>query len=168
MFEGKTLSNDLVKLIPLKQDDYNWIYAVASDPEIWEQHPDNTRFTPVGFTKYFKKLLNTDQPYLILDINTDQVIGATSFYQYNQKEDSIAIGFTFLAKAYWGGAYNQSIKKLMMDFAFLSLNKIIFHVREGNVRSQKAIEKIGGKFERKYASEDGLGIQLEYSVSNVR
>src|SRR5690606_2231373 len=165
MLEGKTLSNDLVKLVPLTKEDYNWIYAVASDPGIWEQHPDRLRYTPVGFTKYFKKLLNTDQPYIILDINTDQVIGATSFYQYNQKENTIAIGYTFLAQEFWGGGYNQSIKKLMMNFAFSSLNKIFFHVREGNIRSQKAIEKIGGKFERKYTSEDGLGTQIEYSVS---
>lgn len=165
MLERKPLSNNLVKLIPMIKEDYNWIYAVASDPSIWEQHPDNKRYTPIGFTKYFKKLLDTDIPYIILDINTEQVIGATSFYQFNSKDESVAIGFTFLAKAYWGGIYNQSIKKLMMDFAFSELNKIIFHVREGNIRSQKAIEKIGGKIEKRYPSEDGEGIQIEYSIA---
>ncbi len=162
MLERKTLSNELVKLIPMIKNDYEWVFAAASDPEIWEQHPDNTRYTPVGFTRYFQKLIDTDIPYLILDAKTEKVIGATSFYQYDRHEKSIAIGYTFLGKEFWGGEYNQSVKNLMMDFAFETLDKVIFHVRSGNIRSQKALEKINAIKESETEHKEGL--QFNYAI----
>ncbi len=164
MLERKTLSNDLVKLIPLIKEDFEWLYAAASDPEIWEQHPDNMRYTPLGFTKYFQKLLQNDIAYLIVDNETERVIGGTSFYDYNADQKSVAIGYTFLAKNYWGGKYNQSIKQLMMNFAFETLDEVFFHVRKGNLRSQKALEKINAQFVREYPAPDHSEIQLVYSI----
>ncbi|MEI5986236.1 GNAT family N-acetyltransferase [Sphingobacterium sp. PU5-4] len=164
MLERKTLSNDLVKLISLIKEDFEWLYAAASDPEIWEQHPDNMRYTPLGFTKYFQKLLQNDIAYLIVDNETERVIGGTSFYDYNADQKSVAIGYTFLAKNYWGGKYNQSIKQLMMNFAFETLDEVFFHVRKGNLRSQKALEKINAQFVREYPAPDHSGIQLVYSI----
>jgi RimJ/RimL family protein N-acetyltransferase len=159
------LSNELIELIPLEKGDFDLLYLVASDKEIWAQHPDFSRYTPVGFTQYFKKLLDTDLPYLIIDKKTQHVIGATSFYQYNEAERSIAIGYTFLVKAYWGGTYNQSIKQLMIHTAFELVDKIIFHVREKNFRSQAALAKIGAVKEKEYpAPADTGALQLEYAV----
>ncbi len=163
MLERKTLSNDLVKLIPMIKNDYEWVFAAASDPEIWAQHPDTTRYTPVGFTRYFQKLIDTDIPYLILDAKTEQVIGATSFYQYDRHEKSVAIGYTFLGKKYWGGEYNQSIKNLMMDFAFEKLDKVIFHVASENIRSQMALGKIGAIKEKEEEDENGK-VKFTYSI----
>ncbi|MFZ4262716.1 GNAT family N-acetyltransferase [Sphingobacterium sp. HJSM2_6] len=162
MLERKELKNDLIHLIPLEKSDFEWVYAAASDPEIWEQHPDRNRYTPVGFTQYFQKLLACDIPYLILDLKTEQVIGATSYYQCNEAQKSVAIGFTFLKKAYWGGTYNSSLKKLMIEYAFESLDSIYFHVRDQNLRSQKAIEKLGAVFNKTYLAEDNSSEQIEY------
>ncbi|MCT1526400.1 GNAT family N-acetyltransferase [Sphingobacterium hotanense] len=164
MLEKKTLSNELVKLIPMIKEDYEWVYAAASDPKIWEQHPDTRRYSPIGFTKYFQKLIATDIPYLIIDQKTEQVIGATSFYQFNEEENSTAIGYSFLKTEYWGGEYNKSIKKLMMDFAFTQVDKVIFHVRKGNLRSQAALSKIGATEELEYPAEDGTGVQVQYCI----
>ncbi len=164
MLERKNLSNDLVKLIPLIKEDYEWLYAAASDPEIWEQHPDKMRYTPLGFTKYFQKLLQNDIAYLIVENETERVIGGTSFYDYNADKKTVAIGYTFLAKKYWGGKYNQSIKKLMLDFAFETIDEVFFHVRKGNLRSQHALEKINAQLVREYPAEDNSGTQLEYSI----
>lgn len=167
MLEIKKLSNDLVELIPMVKADFDLLYIVASDPEIWAQHPDFNRYTPVGFTTYFQKLLATDIPFLILDKATQHVIGATSYYDYRAEEKSTAIGYTFLAKAYWGGMYNKSIKQLLMDYAFETLDKVVFHVREGNLRSQAALEKIGARKEKEYpAPADPTQIQLEYAIYN--
>ena len=163
MLERKTLSNDLVKLIPMIKNDYEWVFSAASDPEIWAQHPDSTRYTPVGFTRYFQKLIDTDIPYLILDAKTEQVIGANSFYQYDRHEKSVAIGYTFLGKKYWGGEYNQSIKDLMMDFAFEKLDKVIFHVASENIRSQMALGKIGAIKEKEEEDENGK-VKFTYSI----
>jgi len=159
------LSNELIELVPLEKRDFDLLYLVASDEEIWAQHPDFNRYTPVGFTQYFKKLLDTDLPYLIIDKKIQHVIGATSFYQYNEAERSIAIGYTFLAKAYWGGTYNQSVKQLMIHNAFELVDKIIFHVREKNFRSQAALAKIGAVKEKEYtASADTGALQFEYAI----
>ena len=168
MLERKTLSNDLVKLVPLIKDDFELLYFVASDPEIWELHPDKMRYTNVGFTKYFKKLLETDIPYLIIDIKDETVIGATSYYEYNEESKSVAIGYTFLAKSYWGGKYNQSVKSLMMDYAFQDVDEVIFHVREGNLRSQGALTKIGAKQIGSYLAEEGVGTQLIYAIQKTK
>lgn len=162
MLERKTLSNDLVKLIPMIKNDYEWVFAAASDPAIWEQHPDSNRYTPVGFTRYFQKLIDTDIPYLIIDNKTDLVIGATSFYQYDRNEKSIAIGYTFLAKEYWGGEYNQSVKDLMINFAFEKLDTVIFHVAAENTRSQKALEKINAK--KIHEIEEKSGLKYVYAI----
>ncbi|MVZ61979.1 GNAT family N-acetyltransferase [Sphingobacterium humi] len=164
MLERKTLSNGLVKLIPLLKEDYEWVYAAASDPQIWEQHPDQRRYSPIGFTKYFQKLLAADLPYLILHEKTEQVIGATCFYQFDAAAKTVAIGYSFLKTAYWGGTYNQSVKKLMMDFAFEKVDRVLFHVRKGNVRSQAALAKIGAQEVEEYTAEDGKGIQVLYQI----
>ncbi|WP_138091225.1 GNAT family N-acetyltransferase [Sphingobacterium daejeonense] len=111
----------------------------------------------------FQKLIDTDIPYLILDAKTEQVIGATSFYQYDRHEKSVAIGYTFLGKKYWGGEYNQSIKNLMMDFAFEKLDKVIFHVASENIRSQMALGKIGAIKEKEEEDENGK-VKFTYSI----
>src|SRR5690606_4222741 len=162
MLERKTLSNDLVKLIPMIKNDFEWVFAAASDPEIWAQHPDSNRYTPVGFTRYFQKLIDTDIPYLIIDNKTEQVIGATSFYHYDRNEKSIAIGYTFLAKEYWGGEYNQSVKNLMMDFAFEKMDKVIFHVASENTRSQRDMEKINAIKENEF--EENGSMKFTYAI----
>ncbi len=158
MLERKELSNDLVKLIPMVKEDYEWVYAAAADPEIWAQHPDKMRYTPLGFTKYFQKLMSGNIAYLILDAKTEMVIGATSFYNFNAAENSAAIGYSFLKKEYWGGEYNKSIKKLMMDFAFEQVDQVIYHVASDNLRSQGALKKIGAV---KFHEEEQNG-QLKY------
>ncbi|MVZ65074.1 GNAT family N-acetyltransferase [Sphingobacterium sp. DK4209] len=164
MLDKKTLSNELVKLIPMIKEDFEWVYAAASDPGIWEQHPDKLRYSPIGFTKYFQKLIETDIPYLIIDQNTEQVIGATSFYQFDEANKSVAIGYSFLKTEYWGGLYNKSIKQLMMDFAFQEVDKVIYHVRKDNLRSKAALAKIGAIEESEYPAEDGSGIQVQFSI----
>jgi N-acetyltransferase len=54
------------------------------------------------------------------------------------------IDWTFLARSYWGGIYNREIKQLMLNHAFKFVNSITFITGKQNLRSQKAMEKIGG------------------------
>jgi len=163
--EFGSLSNELVILKPLTKEDFDHLYLIASDPHIWSQHPDVNRYTKEGFQEYFEKLLQTDEPYLILRKEDNSPIGATSFYQKNKQNKSLAIGYTFLIKSHWGGQYNKSIKKLMIDTAFSAYDKVIFHVREKNFRSQAALSKIGAVKESEYpAPYDPSSLQLEYAI----
>jgi len=139
------LENELVKLIPLKKEDFEMLYEVASDPLIWEQHPDKYRYTKEGFEKYFRSAIESRGAFLGKEKNFDGIIGSSRYYDYDEEKKSIAIGYTFLARKYWGTTYNRAMKTLMLDHAFKYVETVIFHIGNKNLRSQKAIEKLGAK-----------------------
>lgn len=167
--EFRALENTDIALEPLQPSDYERLFQVGSDPEIWAQHPDSNRYQPDGFRVYFGKLMETDMPFLIIDKTNDNVIGATSYYQYDATASHIAIGFTFLAKAYWGGITNKMVKAMLLDHAFQFVDTVIFHVREHNFRSQAALAKLGAVKTKAYpAPADPSSIQLEYKISKAQ
>lgn len=137
------LENDLVLLRPLQEDDFEDLYQVASDPLIWEQHPNKNRFQREVFQTFFNGALESRGAFLIIDKKSEKVIGSTRFYDLDKSNTSVLIGYTFYSREFWGSQYNPSVKKLMLDYAFQFLNKVYFHVGAQNVRSQKAIERIG-------------------------
>lgn len=140
-----TLENELVKLIPLKEEDFELLYQTASDPLIWEQHPENNRFQRHIFEKFFKGAIDSKGAFLVIDNKTGEVMGSSRYYDYNENKKTIAIGFTFLTRKYWGTVYNIAMKTLMLDHAFKYVKTVIFHIGENNIRSQKAIAKLGAK-----------------------
>ena len=137
------LENNLVKLTPLTENDFEKLYAVAADPLIWEQHPSKDRYKQEVFQLFFDGAVAGKSAFLIIDKVTGNTIGSTRFYDYKPENSSIAIGYTFLAKTFWGGRYNQACKKLLLDYAFQFVNKVYFHVGATNTRSQLAILKTG-------------------------
>jgi RimJ/RimL family protein N-acetyltransferase len=132
-----------VTLLPLQPTDFEQMYQVANDPLIWEQHPSKTRYQREVFANYFKGAIESQGAFLILDTQTGEPIGSSRFYDYDAAEKSILIGYTFLARSHWGSTYNRSLKTLMIDHAFTFAEKVIFHIGAQNIRSQKAIEKLG-------------------------
>lgn len=160
------LETDSIKLIPLTEFDFERLYAVASDPLIWEQHPSPDRYQREVFTSYFEGAVKSGTAFIILHKPTGQVMGSTRFYEYKLEESSIAIGYTFLARAYWGGSYNQTIKKMLLDHAFQFVNKVYFHIGAANIRSQKAILKTGATLvgEHELESNGHKRIHLEYII----
>lgn len=139
------LENTLVKIRPLKENDFENLYAVASDPEIWEQHPSKERSSREGFKKFFEVALNAHTAFAIIDKKSNEIIGSSRYTLNDQSPKAIEIGYTFLAKKYWGKGYNRSFKLLLMKHAFQHFGYILFCVGEKNFRSQKAVEKLGGK-----------------------
>jgi RimJ/RimL family protein N-acetyltransferase len=139
------LENELVKLVPLKEEDFEILYQAASDPLIWEQHPENNRFHRNVFEKFFKGAIDSKGAFLVIDNKNGEAIGSSRFYDCDENNKSIAIGFTFLTRKYWGTAYNRAMKNLMLDHAFKFVKTVIFHIGEYNIRSQKAILKLGSK-----------------------
>lgn len=139
------LENDLLMLRPLKEGDFENLYKVASDPLIWEQHPDKNRCQRDVFTLFFNEAIKSKGAFAVIDKKTSEVIGSTRYYSVRETSNAIEIGWTFLARQYWRGYYNTSMKKLMMDYAFNFVHNIIFHIHEHNFRSQKAVEKLGAE-----------------------
>ena len=137
------LESELIELRPLRPDDWDELFAVASDPLIWEQHPENDRYKEDVFKIFFEDALRSGGAFVVVDTKSQQVIGSTRFHGYDPEKSEIEIGWTFLARKYWGGRYNREMKQLMLAHAFKFVENIVFFVGENNIRSQKATEKIG-------------------------
>lgn len=140
-----SLENDLLLLRPLREEDFDDLYKVASDPLIWEQHPANDRYKKEVFDALFKDAILSAGAFAVLDKKTAQIIGSTRFHRVKETQNAIEIGWTFLAREYWGGLYNKSMKCLMIEYAFNFVDNILFYIGKNNIRSQKAVEKIGGE-----------------------
>lgn len=140
-----TLSNEFVTIRPLQKEDFEELYTVASDKLLWEKHPNKDRYKREVFESFFEKAMNSKGAFLFLENTSKKVIGSSRYYDWDETQKTIVIGFTFIARSYWGTHYNRSIKKLMLDHAFQYLNAVHFHVAKNNFRSQKAMEKLGGK-----------------------
>jgi N-acetyltransferase len=137
------LKGELIEFRPLRPEDWNDLFAVASDPLIWEQHPESDRYKEDVFKVFFREALESRGALVVIDKNTQQIIGSTRFYGYDPEKSEIEIGWTFLARRYWGGRHNREMKKLMLAHAFKFVESVVFYVGEKNIRSQKAMEKIG-------------------------
>ena len=138
------LKGDLLELRPLRADDFEQLYAVASDPLIWEQHPSSDRYKPDVFRNFFDEAMQSGGALIALDHKNDQVIGSSRFHTYDLERSEIEIGWTFLARSHWGGVYNGEMKRLMLSHAFKFVDHVIFVIGVNNLRSQRAVEKIGG------------------------
>lgn len=143
-----TLTGTLIELRPLRSDDFDALFAAASDPLIWEQHPERDRWTRPVFLRYFEGAIESGGALVAIERNTGRIIGSSRYHDFKPLESEIEIGFTFLERAFWGGAYNGEMKRLMLEHAFRFVDRVVFAIGEDNVRSQKAIQKIGATFFR--------------------
>jgi len=139
-----TIKGVLVELRPLRPDDWDPLFAVASDPLIWEQHPARDRYKPDVFRAFFREALASGGALTALDRKDGRIIGSSRFHDYNEQVSEVEIGWTFLARSQWGGRYNRELKQLMLRHAFQFVERVVFLIGRENLRSQKAIEKLGG------------------------
>jgi N-acetyltransferase len=139
-----TLQGELLALRPLRTEDFPALYAVASDPLIWEQHPAWDRYKEEVFREFFREAMESGGAFIAIDSTDGRVIGSSRFHGYDDGKSEIEIGWTFLARSHWGGIYNREMKQLMLRHAFRFVNSVIFLVGPQNFRSQGAMEKIGG------------------------
>ena len=137
------LTGSLVLLRPLREDDAEALYAVACDPLLWEQHPSSDRVQRDVFDRWFDAALASGGALTAIDQTDEAVIGTSRFDHYDPARREVEIGWTFLARSHWGGAYNAEMKRLMLKHAFARVDAVVFRAHAGNVRSQRAIEKLG-------------------------
>ena len=138
-----TLEGKLLRLRPLQPEDWDDLYAVAADPLIWEQHPHKDRYKEEVFKGFFRDALASGGALIAIDSKDGRVIGSSRFYGYDKDQSEIEIGWTFLTRSHWGGLYNQEMKQLMLGHAFKFVKSVIFLVGPENLRSQRALKKIG-------------------------
>ena len=138
-----TLVNEFVQIVPLKESDFDELFSVASDELLWEQHPEKERYKKEVFQEFFNVAMASHSAFKIIDVKTGITIGSSRYYEYNETEKTVAIGYTFIDRKYWATPYNRALKNLMINYAFQYVDSILFHVGSTNFRSQKAVEKLG-------------------------
>jgi RimJ/RimL family protein N-acetyltransferase len=138
------LRGEILELRPLQAADFHDLYAVAADPLLWEQHPSKDRYKQQVFEEFFRAAAESGGALIARDAKDGRVIGSSRFHGYDEGKSEIEIGWTFLARSHWGGLYNGEMKRLMLRHAFGFVNSVIFRIGPQNVRSQRAVEKIGG------------------------
>ena len=163
-----TLTGELLTLRPLHADDFPALYAVASDPLVWEQHPASDRYRPDVFREFFRGALASGGAFVAIDSANDAIIGSSRFHGYDETRSEIEIGWTFLSRAYWGGRYNGEMKRLMLQHAFRFVDRVVFHVGVTNVRSQRAMEKIGGVRVATVPAADGDRYIYEVTAAGMK
>jgi len=139
------LENEEYQLIPLSQGDFESLYEVASDPKVWEQHPNKNRYEREVFENFFKGAIESEGAFKIVEKSSGDILGSTRFYDFDEKENRIFIGYTFYGTKSWGKGINPQIKKLMLDYIFQYVDTVHFHIGKENFRSQTALERLGGK-----------------------
>jgi RimJ/RimL family protein N-acetyltransferase len=157
------IENQWIKLEPLAASDFDALYSVASDPLIWQQHPNQNRYQRDIFATYFKGAIESGGAFCVIDNATGALIGSSRYYDLDEARRIVAIGYTFIARDHWGGHYNRALKTLMLDHAFQFVDRVIFHVGANNWRSRKAMEKLGGV----HIGEAAVSYYGEQSHQNV-
>ena len=143
------LEDDRVLLRPLAEADREALYAVASDPMVWEQHPG-------GALAVIRK---GDEG------REDRVVGATRYDAYDEEEGgSVEIGWTYLERAQWGKGINPAMKRLMLAHAFESVARVDFRVGDTNWRSRYALEAIGAERGTRYELERYQGKRVVHLI----
>lgn len=138
-----TLVNDLITVVPLKAEDFESLFAVASDPLIWEQHPNKDRYKRAVFENFFNGAIASKGAFIVYENENNKVVGSSRYYDLDESDSSVAVGYTFVAREFWGKAHNKALKTLMFNHAFQFVDKVILHIGATNFRSQKATEKLG-------------------------
>ena len=139
-----TLRGDMIELRPLRAADWDALYDVASDPLLWAQHPERNRYEAEVFRQFFFAALTSQSAFVVADLATGRIIGSSRYHGYDPAVREIEIGWSFLARSHWGGRYNGEMKSLMLAHAFTFVDRVIFSVGVHNIRSRRAVERIGG------------------------
>ncbi len=139
------LENEKAILYPLQEDDFESLYAVASDPAIWAQHPNPDRWKKEVFRIFFEGAIQSGGAFKIVDKASGRIAGSTRIYGYDPTRKSILVGYTFLATAYWGTGINLAVKGTLLDYLFQFVAQVCFHIGAENKRSQIAIGRLGAQ-----------------------
>ena len=147
------LKGEFVELISLEKSHFAELYELAKEPRIWEFLPTNCS-EEIKFIKAYNEALverekGNHYPFVILNKATNKFIGSTRLFDIHPKDKKLEIGWTWLHPDFWATGLNYECKLLLLTFCFeqLKANRVQLKTSDINLRSRKAIEKIGAKFE---------------------
>lgn len=148
MVDFKTnLESAAYSLVQTDESHFDALYTIANDPLLWAQHPNSDRWQRDVFVDFFQTALKNDLGcFTIIDKASGQTIGSTRFYSHEPQDSAVRLGYTFLARNFWGTRANSQIKSVLLNYAFSIVQKVYFDIGEKNYRSLKATQKLGAVF----------------------
>jgi len=153
-FKPNTILNgELLDLVPLEEKHFEELELLAREKSIWEFIPIDMSSSEKCFKVFANALverdLGTQIPFVIFHKKENRIIGSTRLMNMEAKHKKLEIGWTWLHPEYWATAVNLECKLLLLTFCFeeLNVNRVQLKTDENNIRSQKAIKKIGAQYE---------------------
>jgi N-acetyltransferase len=162
------LDGGLVLLRPTRADDWDEMFAAASDPLIWAGHPAKDRYIESRFREYFDGALQSGGALTIIDKGTGRLVGCSRYHSHDAGRSRVEIGYTFLVRSCWGGSVNGEVKRLMLNHAFRFVDAVQFAIAETNLRSRRACEKIGAVLANRTEERLTAGKLIPYCIYEVR
>lgn len=147
--------------------DFEALFAAASDPLIWEQHPVRDRHQRPQFERFFRSGMDSGGALVFRDPDDGSVIGASRFCAHDPAASSVEIGYTFLVRSRWGSGLNRRIKDAMLAHAFARVEHVDFVVGVANLRSRRAVEKLGAHLSRTRVEPQPDGRKRESVVYRI-
>jgi RimJ/RimL family protein N-acetyltransferase len=169
------LDNGFVQLRPLQADDFEHLLPYSlKEPELWKYSlipasgEDNLR-------KYLSiamkgRMDETAYPFIVYDKRFNTYAGCTRFYDFNQKHQTVSLGYTWYGKDFHGTGLNKNCKFLLLQFAFehMKVQRVEFRADHNNKRSIAAMKSIGcteeGVLRSNYATADGRRDSIILSI----
>ncbi|MAO17193.1 MULTISPECIES: GNAT family N-acetyltransferase [Flavobacteriaceae] len=168
--DGFCLETDEIKLRPSKMEDLEAFLSISSPP-IWT-HMSQDLENPSDWEKFLSQTISDrenqiKQEFAIILKEEDRIIGATSISQISEVDNKVEIGLTWISEKYQGKGINQKVKGILLTFLFeeLKINKVEFRTRGDNLKSQRALNKIGATKEgvlRELIFRNGKYIDVVY------
>ncbi len=148
-----TLEGEKVILVPLSEMYFDELIDSCRHKIIWTYMPVKANDAD-GLRKELTEALlerekGTQCPFVVIEKTTNKVIGSTRFLKLTEEHRNLEIGWTWYLPEYWRKGYNEECKLLLLTYCFEILKTIRVQIiaSDKNLRSRKAIERIGGKFE---------------------
>ena len=160
------LENSRVLLLPFENERKSELKRIIFDHDIWHYMGMKIE-TESDFEYYVHETLESKNqgacyPFIIVDKQTNEVAGSTRFGNINQKSEKCEIGWTWYGTQFQGTGLNKAAKYELLNFGFetLGFRRIQLSADLENIRSQKAIEKLGvqreGVFRNNYIDANGI------------
>ncbi|WP_258104869.1 GNAT family N-acetyltransferase [Marinoscillum sp. MHG1-6] len=160
-----TLENERVLLLPFEHARNDELKGIIFDERIWKYMGISMK-TEKDFDSYVANTLvdkcnGLCYPFLVIDKLNDRVSGSTRYGYINRASEKCEIGWTWYGIEFQGTGLNKACKFELLNFGFetIRFRRIQFSADEDNLRSQKAIAKLGaqqeGIFRNNYIDSNG-------------
>jgi len=151
--KAPTLENERVKLTLLDLSNYKHLTAISQEPHL-VQYSLSKIDTPEDLKDYVQTAVDayyhkTAMPFIVFDKQANAYAGFTRFGFINWHNKLLHIGWTWIGNSFQGTGLNKHMKFLILQYAFetLEFDKVEFRADERNMKSRKAIEKLGTTLE---------------------